>query len=143
MQIKTINENYKNYLLVEQEEINKWSKDFFTEILTQKNVYFFSTKKPTEGYLIARKVFNDYEILALATSKLRRRQGLAVHLLSNLIKKAKRNKIKKILLEVSKNNQAAIKLYSKLGFNKAGERKKYYKTTTGWLDAEIMSKVIT
>ena len=141
MQKNTIKKIYKNYLLVNENEYDKWSKEFFSSFFSRENVFFFSSKIPSEGYLIARKISDEYEILSLATNKKYRRKGVASELLRDLLIKAKKNKIKKIFLEVSKNNFPAIKMYKKFGFYKTGNRKNYYKTITGFADAYVMAKL--
>ena len=55
---------------------------------------------------------------------------------------AKKEKIKRIILEVSKNNIAAINMYKKLGFKKVSTRKKYYRIGANFLDAYLMEKYI-
>ena len=55
---------------------------------------------------------------------------------------AKKEKIKRIILEVSKNNIAAINMYKKLGFKKVSIRKKYYRIGPSLLDAYLMEKYI-
>ena len=92
--------------------------------------------------MIARKISDEYEVLSLATNKKNRRKGVASELLGHLLKKAEKDKIKKILLEVSKKNFPAIKIYKKFGFYKAGDRKNYYKSSYGSSDAYIMIKLI-
>ena len=44
---------------------------------------------------------------------------------------AKKEKIKRIILEVSKNNIAAINMYKKVGFKKISKRKNYYRIGKG------------
>ena len=141
MQKNTIKKIYKNYLLVNENKFDEWSKEFFASFFSRENVFFFSSKIPSEGYLIARKISDEYEVLSLATNKKKRRNGIASELLSNLLIKAKKNKIKKIFLEVSKKNFPAIKMYKKFGFFMSGDRKNYYKTSNGFTDAYIMTKL--
>ena len=141
MQKKTITKIYKKYLQVKEKNTDKWGKDFFISFFSKKNVFFF-LKRPSRGYLIARKIFNEYEIIALSTDLQFLRKGVASELLYRLIKKAKNHSIKKIFLEVSSKNLVAINMYNKLGFYQVGLRKKYYKTLNGLEDALIMIKEI-
>ncbi|MBF95958.1 MAG: hypothetical protein CFH34_00864 [Alphaproteobacteria bacterium MarineAlpha9_Bin4] len=143
MQKNNINKIYKKYLSVSEDNCKKWSKDFFTNFFCNKNVFFFSSKIESGGYLIARKIFDEFEVLSLATNRKERRKGIASELLRSLFKKAEQEKAKKILLEVSKKNIPAIKMYEKFGFNIEGNRKNYYKTPSGLKDAYIMIKSIS
>ena len=111
MQKNNINKIYKKYLSVSEDNCKKWSKDFFTNFFCNKNVFFFSSKIESGGYLIARKIFDEFEVLSLATNRKERRKGIASELLRSLFKKAEQEKAKKILLEVSKKNIPAIKMY--------------------------------
>lgn len=55
-----------------------------------------------------------------------RKKGVANKLIENLILTLKEEGIKEVFLEVRKSNIPAINLYTKSGFNKISERKKYY-----------------
>ena len=57
----------KIILLLKDIEKHKWSKDFFYNLFLEKNVFFISINNPLEGYLIGRKIVDEYEILSLAT----------------------------------------------------------------------------
>ena len=92
------------------------------------------------AYLIARKIIDEYEILSIATDVNNRRKGFSATLLKKLLNRAKKEKIKRILLEVSKNNNAAISMYEKFGFKKISERSNYYKENTKLVDAIIMER---
>ena len=141
MQKKTIEKIYKKYLLVTEKNKDKWNKDFFKRFFSQKNVFFFS-KNSSKGYLIFRKILNEYEIIAISTNIKYLRKGVGSELLCRLFKKAKTNSVKKIFLEVSNKNLVAIKMYNKFGFYQVGLRKKYYATINGFEDALIMVKDI-
>ena len=46
MQKNTIKKIYKNYLLVNENEFDKWGKEFFASFFSRENVFFFSSKIP-------------------------------------------------------------------------------------------------
>ena len=138
MQRSDIRKIYKKYISVKQLDRTKWNEKFFFNIFLNKNIFFLSSYRPSHGYLIYRKILDEYEILALATNIKNLRKGIASKLLKRLIEKAKKEEINKVFLEVSENNIAAVKLYLKLGFCKLGFRKNYYKTSQGFQDAFIM-----
>ena len=140
MQKKRIEKFYKEYLSVKENNFKKWSKDFFASLLLDKNVFFISLNNPVEGYLIARKTLDEYEVLSLATDINKRRRGIGTVLLEKLIKMAKQEKIQRILLEVSENNSAAICMYEKVGFKTISKRRNYYNEGERFKDAYVMEK---
>ncbi len=75
------------------------------------------------GWLIT----DEINITAIAVHPKHRRNGIGEIILKDLLKKAHQVGSTKAILEVSQKNIAAIELYKKLGFEKVGERKNYYK----------------
>lgn len=131
---------YKEYLSVKENNLNKWSESFFLKLFLDKNIFFVSLNRPLDGYLIARKTLDEYEVLTLATDINKRRRGIGTLLLTKLINLAKKDKVFRIILEVSENNIAAVSMYEKLGFKKISKRKNYYNNSEGFSDAHIMEK---
>ena len=131
---------YKEYLSVKESNPCKWSRVFFFKLFLKKDIFFLSINKPIEGYLIARKIVDEYEILSLATDIDKRRKGIGGMLLNKIINKSKKEKIKRILLEVSLKNVAAIRMYKKFGFKIIGKRINYYNQDSGLSDAYTMEK---
>ena len=67
----------------------------------------------------------------IVTRKNYRNKGVGTLLLRELISICKEFKANSIFLEVSEDNEPAIKLYKKLGFENVGIRKNYYKDKNG------------
>ena len=82
---------------------------------------------------------DDVEITNIVTKKNERKKGIGKLLLDKLIQMAFELK-KDISLEVNEENNAAINLYKKAGFEEVGIRKKYY---NGKYNAIIMTKKFT
>ena len=82
---------------------------------------------------------DDVEITNIVTKKNERKKGIGKLLLDKLIQMAFELK-KDISLEVNEENNAAINLYKKAGFEEDGIRKKYY---NGKNNAIIMTKKFT
>ena len=143
MQKKRIEKIYEEYLSVKENNFRKWSKDFLASLFLEKNVFFISLNNPVEGYLIARKILDEYEVLSLATDINKRRRGIGTLLFEKLIKMAKQEKIQRILLEVSENNSVAICLYEKIGFKTISKRRNYYNKGKRFKDAYVMEKNLT
>lgn len=89
------------------------------------------------GYCGWQKVLDEATLLSIAVLPSYRRQGLAERLFAqgqNLLLKAG---VRRLLLEVSVRNEAALALYEKLGFHYDGRVKNYYGVGD---DAKLMSK---
>ena len=80
------------------------------------------------GYIYYSDIYDRIEIIEFEVKEKHRKQGYGEKLLNALIKEKK-----PITLEVNKNNQPAINLYTKLGFNTVAIRKGYYKGIDGLL----------
>jgi ribosomal-protein-alanine N-acetyltransferase len=69
----------------------------------------------------------EAHIVTLATHLAWRRQGLAEWLLLEMLALARHKDAQTVTLEVRAHNQAAQRLYQKLGFVEVGVRKRYYR----------------
>ena len=132
---------YEVYLNTE-DGLEKWSEIFFYSMLSQNSVISIFLKRPHKGYLIARRIGKELEILSLGVDKSNRRVGLAKKMLSKLLNMEKKNKPKRILLEVSVENKIAIKFYKSSGFNICNLRKHYYSDRNKRISAYTMAKDI-
>ena len=72
-------------------------------------------------------IADELQILDLAVHPAHRRQAYGQRLLKTLLHDAKRAGCNTAMLEVSKNNTAAIHLYEQFGFGTVHVRKAYYK----------------
>ena len=84
-------------------------------------------KKEVVGYITYSVVLDEVQIANVAVHPSHRRQGIANKLLSYLCNEAKNSKMSLIMLEVRQSNEAAIKIYNKLGYIEVGRRNNYYK----------------
>lgn len=89
-----------------------------------------NNSKPAEfcllGFLIAHHISPDWELENIVIAPTSRRKGLATHLLSALLYRARETNSESVFLEVRESNQAARALYTSLGFQESGRRKLYY-----------------
>ncbi|SDF37562.1 ribosomal-protein-alanine N-acetyltransferase [Desulfovibrio legallii] len=81
------------------------------------------------GYISVYHTADELEILNLAVSPERRRQGLGRRLLQAALRLAAKGGIVNILLEVRAGNAPAVSLYESCGFQRVGLRKGYYADT--------------
>ena len=72
-------------------------------------------------------VLDEGQITNIATHPEQRRRGYAREVLQALIGYARENGIRAIFLEVRASNNAAISLYTSMGFECIGERKAFYR----------------
>jgi ribosomal-protein-alanine N-acetyltransferase len=83
------------------------------------------------GFLLARVVAGEAEILTLAVDPAHRRQGLARALLTASLAAAQAAGAEAVFLEVAADNIAALGLYQSEGFERVGRRPGYYARSGG------------
>jgi [ribosomal protein S18]-alanine N-acetyltransferase len=93
------------------------------------------------GFLVARVVAGEAELLNMAVDSAHRRKVLGSKLLAAAAKEAEALQVSRMYLEVRESNQAAISFYERHGFHKNGERAGYYENPTE--NAVLMEKKLT
>lgn len=78
------------------------------------------------GFILARRVLDEAEILTLAVHPDHRRQGLGEALVETAAVVTAASGARVMFLEVAEDNPPAMALYAKAGFGKAGRRRDYY-----------------
>jgi [ribosomal protein S18]-alanine N-acetyltransferase len=99
-----------------------WSAESFDTLLAQPGVVGFLDERG--GFLVLRLVLDEAEILTLGV--IRKRDGIATHLLKEAIERLRRRDIAILHLEVAAPNLPARALYEKAGFTQSGLRRRYY-----------------
>ena len=102
--------------------INSAFNKTYLETLIKANnsfIYVYLIENKVCGYLMVLDSIDVYEILAIATVKEYRNEGIAQELLDKI-------KTKDIFLEVRESNQIAINFYKKNNFKEISIRKNYY-----------------
>jgi len=90
------------------------------------------------GDLFNIEKISEYEILLIYVCKHFRKKGLGTTLINKI--EENNNCLKKIYLEVSKNNSDGISFYKKMKFKKIYTRKNYFLLANKKIDALILSK---
>ena len=90
------------------------------------------------GYVGSQTVFEDADILNLAVDPQFRRLGIGLRLMQRLEHSLADRGAEQITLEVRASNQPAIRLYTALGYTRAGLRRGYYERPRE--DALILQK---
>lgn len=118
-----------------------WSEAEFTAQLADDNVILIGDGP---GFALARIVLDEAELLTLAVDPPSHGRGHGLRLLQLIEAEAKAKHAKTMFLEVSAENGAARALYAKAGYQKIGERARYYRSPEGRrVDALILSRDLT
>ena len=95
-----------------------------------------------DGFIVCRCIAGEAEILTLAVSPGRRRQGIGAALVAAALTLA-RSAAESMLLEVATDNPAALVLYDRAGFVEIGRRTGYYgRRAGGAVDALVMRRTL-
>ncbi len=92
------------------------------------------------GYGIMQVVARESHVLNLCVHPAHHRQGFGRALLARLLDLARDHRTDTVLLEVRPTNEAAIALYTRMGFNEVGVRRAYYPGHKGKEDALILAR---
>ena len=118
----------------------QWSKETYDEAHSSGQLLLTAELNGQVcGFLVARSIGYEAEILNMAVDKLHRRNGIGSALLTMAISAAQAQNAKNIYLEVRESNSAAICFYRQHGFEKASERRGYYSSPTE--NAVVMKKL--
>lgn len=107
-----------------------WSAAQINSLLTQPfNHIFYATDELNQrlvGYCFYSHLFEDSEILRIATCLDYQKQGIAIQLLTAMAQICQATGAERVLLEVREDNHAALAFYQKHGFEQIAVRKNYY-----------------
>lgn len=78
------------------------------------------------GYVLFWHVADEVHLLNVAVDPARRRQGIGRALVEDVLAYARAHDASKVLLEVRASNDAALRLYERLGFQRFNVRRRYY-----------------
>lgn len=95
------------------------------------------------GFLLARDLGGEIEVLSLGVMPEHRRHGIGHALLTSLAAAAEQRRCLSIVLEVATGNAAARRLYAACGFTQVGRRPHYYRSRNGIADALILRRSVT
>ena len=94
------------------------------------------------GFALALDLGEECEILALGVVSRRRREGVGSALLASVCFEARVRGAERIVLEVAANNNAALSLYTGLGFIPVGHRRDYYRQAGRRGDALVLRRAL-
>jgi ribosomal-protein-alanine N-acetyltransferase len=96
-----------------------------------------------EGFILFQAVAGEAEILTLAVRPEARRRGLGMMLVEGAAAKALEAGAATLWLDVAADNESALSLYSRAGFETLGQRRGYYRIGPNRsVDAIVMRRVL-
>lgn len=109
-----------------------WSETQCAAMLTLPGTELFIAEKnqSVSGFALIKSVFEESELLLIATHPDHRRSGVGFTLCRHIIQWRRNNGTRMVYLEVRDGNPALF-LYSRLGFVPVGRRENYYKGADG------------
>ena len=117
--------------LEEESFSDPWSEDGFRELLAAPGSLMLvavDLRDQLIGYLAARRVLDESEILNLAVAVPWQRHGVGRALLQGALDELRARGVRQVFLEVRESNLAAQRLYGGLGFAPIGHRPNYYRS---------------
>lgn len=105
-----------------------WDAAAFAGLLGQAGVFAVET---SDGFILARAVADEAEVLTLAVRPDARRGGQGTRLVAEGVAAAGLRGADRVFLEVAQDNAAARALYARTGFVETGRRPRYYSRPDG------------
>lgn len=109
-----------------------WSEHEFETLLEQDPVFGFAVWQVgnrgagPSGFVLARLVAGEAEILTIAVRRAQRRRGFGRDLMEAVLRELHAHRAEMLFLEVDATNAPAIALYRRLGFREVARRPAYY-----------------
>ncbi|MDR2889280.1 MAG: tRNA (adenosine(37)-N6)-threonylcarbamoyltransferase complex dimerization subunit type 1 TsaB [Lachnospiraceae bacterium] len=105
-----------------------WSADDFLEMIAADYAYYYVAELAGQpiGACGVRYIVGEGQITNVLVAGEHRRKGIALRLMEQMLAEAQSAGITDFVLEVRASNQAAIKLYERLGFEVSGRRPDFY-----------------
>ncbi|MGH9736913.1 MAG: ribosomal protein S18-alanine N-acetyltransferase [Candidatus Acidiferrales bacterium] len=112
-------------------EVAQWSASDYERAATGAIAGWVShDQMGLTGFLIARSLLGESEILNFGVRPDARRRGIGSQLLQEVIDWSKRSRDRRIMLEVRASNLPAQSFYARHGFRIVGRRGRYYSNPT-------------
>jgi ribosomal-protein-alanine N-acetyltransferase len=122
-----------------------WSRESYESELADTELRCYLAATDGDGVLLGcaglLTIADTAQILTVGVLPQWRRRGIGWLLVQALVQESRLRKAVEVLLEVRVDNDAAIKLYEKMGFKRLGIRRGYYER--GRVDAVTMRLELT
>jgi ribosomal-protein-alanine acetyltransferase len=118
----------------------QWSKEAYDQAHSSGQILLTAEHNGQVcGFLVARIIGDEAEILNMAVDQMHRRNGIGTALLTAAISAVQTQNAQNIYLEVRESNSAAIAFYRRHSFEKTRQRRGYYSSPTE--NAVVMKKL--
>jgi ribosomal-protein-alanine N-acetyltransferase len=107
-------------------EVAQWTAWDYHRVAKGEMGGWVAERKAIIGFLVARRIASDLEILNFAVKPDARRQGIGGALLEEALRWAKSFDAQRAFLEVRVSNLAALRFYELYNFHTTGRRARYY-----------------
>ncbi len=129
-------------ILAASPEAAQWNlNEFANPAWPPMTIWVAEQKQEVVGFVAARMVAGEAEILNLAIAPAWCRQGIGKELVDTAIKAARAEGVQSVFLEVRESNDAARAFYAGLLFTQVGRRRGYYREPAE--DALVLSRTLT
>jgi ribosomal-protein-alanine N-acetyltransferase len=120
-----------------------WTKDAFASLMTLPTTLvigaFDEDQSVLVGFLMVSLLTGmEAEILTFCVHPLFRKKGVGTFLLGELLSTLSLFDCSICSLDVDENNETAIQLYKKFGFEITGKRHNYYKSSKGNVSSSLL-----
>ena len=122
-----------------------WSRDMFLQEMSLPLAHCFSLRieetpeSPIIGFVCFRMVGDESELLKICVHPDHGRAGWGRRLMAFHLAYCRSRGIKTSFLEVSRNNDPALRLYKRFGYRRIGTRPNFYE---GTVDAFLMVRAL-
>ena len=118
-----------------------WTRGNFSDALRSRYLCkVYEADGAMLGYAVLMWAVDEAELLDIAIAAKHQRHGWGRKLLEEMMVLARRNAMRRVVLEVRASNVAAIGLYKSMGFTDIGLRRDYYPAENGREDAILMGR---
>ena len=114
-----------------------WSGDELGTLLAQRGSFGYVARlvgqpdAPPLGFVLARNIKGEAEILTIAVSRRARNRGVGRLLMDRVLQELHSERAESLFLEVDEENEPALRLYRRLRFEEVGRRPAYYRKPDG------------
>ena len=123
-----------------------WPASEFGRLVAMPGAFSLIARDDTEavGFLFGRVASDEAEIISIGVAPQHRRRGIAARLLTRADDHLRACGALSLFIEVDQDDEAAIKLYLKHGFEQVGLRPGYYNRPEGThSDAAVLRRQLT
>jgi ribosomal-protein-alanine N-acetyltransferase len=111
-----------------------WPKEDFASYIAGRETPVYvacDARRRIAGFAMLRLAADEAELITIAVDPRWRKKGMGRALMNALLEDLAMTAARRLFLEVAADNAAALRLYTRLGFAKIGERQGYYARPDG------------